>query len=182
MQETLALVLFACFFVGTLIEITLMLGRKRQGLGLDRFRLVFFFMASLMLVCLLPLWIFFKLTTAIWVSDLTVVLANLIGFGLTYTRESRQGEEGDGDGDGDGEDRSVRAYAVYFQGKQLGMVTRAGFEQLLSNDLLKKQQTVELLDDYQEKARRQGLKVMIYQNKDGSQRLIKIEDSASRAT
>jgi hypothetical protein len=178
MQETLALVLFACFFVGTLIEITLMLGRKRQGLGLDRFRLVFFFMASLMLVCLLPLWIFFKLTTAIWVSDLTVVLANLIGFGLTYTRERRQGEEGDGDG----KDRSVRAYAVYFQGKQLGMVTREGFEQLLSNDLLKKQQTVELLDDYQEKARRQGLKVMIYQNKDGSQRLIKIEDSASRAT
>ena len=178
MQETLALVLFACFFVGTLIEITLMLGRKRQGLGLDRFRLVFFFMASLMLVCLLPLWIFFKLTTAIWVSDLTVVLANLIGFGLTYTRERRQGEEGDGDG----EDRSVRAYAVYFQGKQLGMVTREGFEQLLSNDLLKKQRTVELLDDYQEKARRQGLKVMIYQNKDGSQRLIKIEDSASRAT
>jgi hypothetical protein len=178
MQETLALVLFACFFVGTLIEITLMLGRKRQGLGLDRFRLVFFFMASLMLVCLLPLWIFFKLTTAIWVSDLTVVLANLIGFGLTYTRERRQGEEGDGDG----EDRSVRAYAVYFQGKQLGMVTREGFEQLLSNDLLKKQRTVELLDDYQEKARRQGLKVMIYQNKDGSQRLIKIEGSTSRAT
>ena len=153
-----------------------MLGRKRQGLGLDRFRLVFFFMASLMLVCLLPLWIFFKLTTAIWVSDLAVVLANLIGFGLTYTRERRQGEEGDG------EDRSVRAYAVYFQGKQLGMVTREGFEQLLSNDLLKKQRTVELLDDYQEKARRQGLKVMIYQNKDGSQRLIKIEGSASRAT
>jgi hypothetical protein len=132
----------------------------------------------LMLVCLLPLWIFFKLTTAIWVSDLTVVLANLIGFGLTYTRERRQGEEGDGDG----EDRSVRAYAVYFQGKQLGMVTREGFEQLLSNDLLKKQRTVELLDDYQEKARRQGLKVMIYQNKDGSQRLIKIEGSALRAT
>ena len=178
MQETVALVLFACFFVGTLIEIPLMLGRKRQGLGLDRFRLVFFFMASLMLVCLLPLWIFFKLTTAIWVSDLTVVLANLIGFGLTYTRERRQGEEGDGDG----EDRSVRAYAVYFQGKQLGMVTREGFEQLLSNDLLKKQRTVELLDDYQEKARRQGLKVMIYQNKDGSQRLIKIEGSALRAT
>ena len=180
MQETLALVLFACFFIGTLIEIALMLGRKRQGLELDRFRLVFFFMVILMLVCLLPLWIFAKLTTAIWVSDLTVVLANLIGFGLTYTRECRQGEEGDRDEDG--EDRSVRAYAVYFQGKQLGMVTREGFEQLLSNDLLKKQRTVELLDDYQEKARRQGLKVMIYQNKDGSQRLIKIEGSTSRAT
>ncbi len=157
-----------------------MLGRKRQGVELDRFRLIFFFMAILMLVCLLPLWVFAKLTMAIWVSDLTVVLANFIGFGLTYTRERRQGEEGDGDGEG--EDRSVRAYVVYLQGKPLGMVTREGFEQLLSNDLLKKQRTVELLDDYQEKARRQGLQVMIYQNKDGSQRLIKIEELASRAT
>ena len=170
MRETLALVLFACFFTGTIIEIAIMLGRKRQGLGLDRFRLIFFFMASLMLICLLPLWIFANLTTAIWVSDLTVVLANLIGLGLTYTWDRRRGEDQEVT-----EDRSVRAYAVYFQGKQMGMVTREGFEQLLANDLLKKQRTVELIDDYQEKARRQGLKVMIYQNKDGSQRLIRIE-------
>ena len=170
MRETLALVLFACFFAGTLIEIAIMLGRKRQGLGLDRFRLIFFFLASLMLICLLPLWVFTKLTTAMWVSDLTVVLANLIGLGLTYTWERSRGED-----KAVVEDRSVRAYAVYFQGKQLGMVTREGFEQLLANDLLKKQRTVELVDDYQDKARRQGLKVQIYQNKDGSQRLIKIE-------
>ena len=87
MRESLALALFACFFAGTLVEIVVMLGRKRQGLELDRFRLVFFFLASLMLICLLPLWIFTKLTTAIWVSDLTVVLANFIGLGLTYTWE-----------------------------------------------------------------------------------------------
>ena len=77
------LVLFACFFAGTLIQISIMLGRKRQGMGLDRFRLFFFFMASLMLICLLPLSIFSKLSTAVWVSDLTVVLANLIGLLLT---------------------------------------------------------------------------------------------------
>ena len=50
---------------------------------------------------------------------------------------------------------------------------REGFEQLMKNDLLKKQRTVELVDDYREKTRRQRLKVMIYQNKDGSQRLVK---------
>ena len=46
---------------------------------------------------------------------------------------------------------------------------------MLATDLIKKQRTVELVDDYQERAHRQGLKVMIYQNKDGSQRLIKVE-------
>ena len=171
MRESLALALFALFFAGTLIEIALMLGRKRRGLGLERFRLVFFFMTCLMLVCLVPLWIFAKLTTAIWVSDLTVALANLIGLALTYTGTPRGADEAVAAE----EDRSVRAYAVYFQGNKMGMVTRGGFEQLLANDLLKKQRTVELVDNYQERARRQGLKVLVYQNSDGSQRLIKVE-------
>ncbi len=175
MRETLSLVRCACFFAGTLIQITIMLGRKRQGMGLDRFRLFFFFMASLMLICLLPLSIFSRLSTAVWVSDLTVVLANLIGLLLTYTWERRGGKGGR---EGDEEvavGQSVRAYVVYFQGKQLGMITREGFEQMLKNDLLKKQRTVELIDDYQEKAQKHGLKVVIYQNKDGSQRLVKVE-------
>ena len=55
------------------------------------------------------------------------------------------------------------------------MITREGFEQMLKNDLLKKQRTVELIDDYQEKAQKHGLKVVIYQNKDRSQRLVKVE-------
>ena len=172
MRETLSLVLFACFFVGTLIQITIMVGRKRQGMGLDRFRLFFFFTASLMLICLLPLSIFSKLSPAVWVSDLTVVLANLIGSLLTYTWERRGGKEGDEEV---AVGQSVRAYVVYYQGKQLGMITREGFEQMLKNDLLKKQRTVELIDDYQEKAQKHGLKVLIYQNKEGSQRLVKVE-------
>ena len=171
MREPLALALFALFFAGTLIEIALMLGRKRRGLGLERYRLVFFFMTCLMLVCLVPLSIFARLATAIWGSDMAVALANLIGLALTYTGAPRRGAESATEG----EDRSVRAYAVYFQGERLGMVTREGFEQLLANDLLKKQRTVELVDDYKERARRGGLSVMIYQNKDGSQRLIKVE-------
>ncbi len=171
-RESLALALFALFFAGTLIEIALMLGRKRRGLGLERFRLVFFFMMCLMLVCLVPLWIFAKLTTAIWVSDLTVALANLIGLALTYTGAPRGADEAVA---AEEEDRSVRAYAVYFQGNKMGMVTREGFEQLLANDLLKQQRTVELVDNYEERARRQGLKVLVYQNRDGSQRLIKVE-------
>ena len=85
-----------------------------------------------MLVCLLPLWIFGELSTVVWVSDLTVVLANAIGLGLTYTREGQGGSRSGS---------ATRAYTFYFQGKPLGMVTRAGFEQLMSNELLKKQRT-----------------------------------------
>ena len=172
LRESLPLALFALFLVGTLIEIALMLGRKRQRLGLERFRLAFFFMTCLMPVCLVPLWIFAKLTMAIWISDLTVILANLIGLALTYTGASKGEDEAIAE---EGEGRSVRAYAVYFQGNKMGVVTRKVFEQLLANDLLKKQRTVELIDDYQERARRQGLEVLVYHNKDGSQRLIKVE-------
>ena len=114
-----------------------------------------------MLICLLPLWIFTKLTTAIWVSDLTVVLANFIGLGLTCTWERGGRGEQEEEGEEAEEDRSVRAYTVYFQGKKLGIVTREGFERMLATDLIKKQRTVELVDDYQERAHRQGLKVMI---------------------
>ena len=169
MREILVLVLFACCFAGTLVEIVLMLGHKRRGGGLVRFRLIFFFMVSLMLVSLLSIWFFARLSTAIWISDLGVILVNLIGIALTYVRPASSGvaevEEG----------RGVRAYVLYYQGKKLGVVTRTGFEQLRSNDLLKKQQTVELIDDYQQQARRQGLEVVIYENKDGSQRLVKVE-------
>ena len=80
------------------------------------------------------------------------------------------------------EGRGVRAYVLYYLGKKLGVVTRAGFEQLQSNDLLKKQRTVELVDDYQQRARRQGLEVLVYENKDGSQRLVKVEGRGGAAT
>ena len=177
MRETLVLALFACCFAGTLVEIVLMLGHKRRGGGLVRFRLIFFFMVSLMLVSLLSIWFFARLSTAIWIGGLGVVLVNLVGIALTYVRPASSGvaeveEEG----------RGVRAYVLYYQGKKLGVVTRAGFEQLQSNDLLKKQRTVELVDDYQQRARRQGLEVLIYENKDSSQRLVKVEAKGGAAT
>ena len=80
------LVLFACCFTGTLVEIVLMLGHKRRGGELVRFRLIFFFMVSLMLVSLLSIWFFARLSTAIWIGGLGVVLVNLVGIALTYVR------------------------------------------------------------------------------------------------
>lgn len=174
MRELGILALFAFFFVGALVQIGLMLARKRRGQSLGGHRLMFFFMASLMLVCLVPLGIFARLSLAVWVSDLSVVLANLLGWALTYSREEKKEQPV--------EERavhSVRAYTIYYQGKPLGIVTKEGFEKLALLKLLRKQRTVELVENYKELARSQGARVLLLQNPDRSQTLIKVEGPES---
>lgn len=51
---------FAAFwriFLGTIDYIFTMLERKKKRLDLDRDRLIIFFMACLMLICLVPVWL-----------------------------------------------------------------------------------------------------------------------------
>ncbi len=175
MRELGILALFAFFFFGALVQIGVMLARKRRGESLGGHRLMFFFMASLMLVCLVPLGIFNRLNLAVWISDLSVVLANLLGWGLTYSRE-RQKEQLPVE---EPVVRSVRAYTIYYQGKPLGIVTKEGFEKLARLKLLRKQRTVELVDNYKELARSQGARVLLLQNPERSQTLIKVEGPES---
>lgn len=170
MRELGILALFAFFFVGALVQIGAMLARKRRGESLGGHRLMFFFMASLMLICLVPLSIFDRLSIAIWVSDLSVVLANLLGWALTYSREAKKKQVAE-----EQAVRSVRAYTIYYQGKPLGIVTKEGFEKLALLKLLRKQRTVELVENYKELARSQGARVLLLQNPDRSQTLIKVE-------
>ena len=54
-------------------------------------------------------------------------------------------------------------------------MTKEGFEKLASLKLLRKQRTVELVDNYKELARSQGARVLLLQNADRSQTLIKVE-------
>jgi hypothetical protein len=170
MRELGILALFACFFLGALVQIGAMLARKRRGESLGGHRLLFFFMASLMLVCLIALGLFDRLNLAVWVSDLSVVLANLLGWALTYSGDEKKEPPAE-----EQVVRSVRAYTIYYQGKPLGIVTKEGFEKLASLKLLRKQRTVELVDNYKELARSQGARVLLLQNADRSQTLIKVE-------
>ena len=55
------------------------------------------------------------------------------------------------------------------------MITREGFDQLMQFELLKKQPTIELIENYQQQARLQGMQVVCYKNRDRSQTLIKVE-------
>lgn len=169
-RELAMLLLFALFFCGALVQIGSMLVRKRRGSSVAGHRMVFFFMASLMLVCLVPLWVFDRLNLAAWVSDLSVVLVNLIGWALTYGGKARAAMPPEEPSAG------VRAYTIYYQGQPLGVVTKEGFNRLAELKLLRRQRTVELIDNYAEEARKQGVRVLLLQNQQRSQTLIKVEE------
>ena len=171
--EIVIVLLFLAFLVGTVVRIAAMLERKEAGHSLDRDRLVFFFVGCLMLVCLFPLRMFGLLRLPGLVGDLAVVLANGVGFALT--RRDAGASDNGVEEEEETEGRGTRAYQVYYQGKSFGLVTKSGFDRLMQFGLLKKQRTVELEDDYQRRAREQGVEVVLLQNQDGSQTLVKVE-------
>mgnify|MGYP001062140665 CR=1 FL=1 len=82
--EIVVVCLFLGLLVGTGYRIVAMWEKKKAGEPSGRARLVFFFVACLMLVCLVPLAVFEMLTIPVGASDLMVVVANMIGFALTY--------------------------------------------------------------------------------------------------
>lgn len=169
--------LFAAYLVGTVFRILAMLERKRTDGQVERARLVFFFTACLMAVCLIPLALFDLLTGPVLVCDLAVALADLIGYALTYDL-GLLGLLGfsKGSGAGGGEEPvRTRVYQLYREGVRWGMVSRADFDRLLAHGLLKKQRTVELVDDYRQKAREEGVTIHVLKNRDRSQTLIKVE-------
>ena len=168
--EAIVAVLFAVFLIGSVIRILAMLERKKVGEPLERSRVVFFFTACLMLVCLIPLRLFELASTPVVLSDLVVVIVNFIGYALTYNLDRRSAaaeEEGVG--------RLLRTYQVYLQGVPFGQVTKEGFDVLLEMGLLKRQRTLELIDDYKKQARDQGISIQLLRSRDGSQTLIQVE-------
>ena len=170
LREVAMLMLFALFFCGALLQIGYMLVCKGQGQDVSGHRLAFFFMANLSLICMFPLWLFGRISLAVWISDLSVVSINIIGWGLTYKR-NRIGRVKPEDKHG-----GVRAYTVYYQGQPLGVVTKEEFERLTDLNLLRKQQTVELIKHYAEEAQRRGARVVLLQNRERNQTLIKVEE------
>ena len=104
-----------------------------------------------------------------WLGPLVVIIVNLLGFILSYAwaRTSKKR---------DPESKSVRVYNIYFRGQRLGAVTRNDFDKLMALDLLKKQQTVELVDDYEAQARGKGVTVSLLSNSDGTERLVKVDE------
>ena len=174
--EITLVLLFAAYLIGTVFRILAMLERKRADGQVERARLVFFFTACLMAVCLIPLALFDLLTGPVLACDLAVVGADLVGYALTFDfaflNALGLGRGGRGAGEAA---RTTRVYQLYREGVRFGMISRADFDKLLAHDLLKKQRTVELVDDYRQKSRDKGVQIHVLKNRDGSQTLIKVE-------
>ncbi|MEE3232978.1 MAG: hypothetical protein VX294_02340 [Candidatus Latescibacterota bacterium] len=140
-----------------------------EALKLSTFRLHFFLMAFLMAICMLLFWWFQLMELRGWLGPLVVIVVNLLGFILSYTwaRPSTKF---------DSASKSVRVYNIYFRGQRLGAVTRNDFDKLMALNLLKRQQTVELVDDYEAQARNKGVTVSLLSNSEGTERLVKVEE------
>lgn len=111
-----------------------------------------------MLVCLIPLGFFDLLSSAVVASDVAVVIANSVGYALTYELKARFSKKNGGDDD---DPARVRAYQVYLEGARFGLVRKEGFDVLLELGLLKRQRTVELVDDYKRQVREKGVGIRL---------------------
>ena len=135
---------------------------------LSSFRLNFFLMAVLMGICSLLFWWFQLLELRVLIGLFLVVIINVLGFILCYKWDRNPNEN-------DFATKTVRVYNIYFRGQRLGAITRNDFDKLMSLELLKKQQTVELIDDYETQARNKGVTVSVLSNSEGTERLVKVE-------
>ena len=135
---------------------------------LSSFRLNFFLMAVLMGICSLLFWWFQLLELRVLIGLFLVVIINVLGFILSYKWDRNPNEN-------DFATKTVRVYNIYFRGQRLGAITRNDFAKLMSLELLKKQQTVELIDDYETQARNKGVTVSVLSNSEGTERLVKVE-------
>lgn len=177
--EVVLALLFALFFVGTCLRIAGMLERKKEGGDVERPRLVFFFVGCLMLVCLIPLHLFELLGQVVWIADLAVVAANFTGYALTYDRSRSHTAGGAAQEKPAG--ATVRAYQLYFRGKPYALITKEGIDLLLAHKLLKRQHTVELVEDFQTQAQRAGVDIRLLRNKaDGKTMLMRVAGPAPR--
>lgn len=119
-------------------------------------------------ICSLLFWWFQLLELRVLIGLFLVVIINVLGFILSYKWDRNPNEN-------DFATKTVRVYNIYFRGQRLGAVTRNDFDKLMSLELLKKQQTVELIDDYETQARNKGVTVSVLSNSEGTERLVKVE-------
>lgn len=166
--EVILVILFVAFFVGTVMKIATTLERKRAGDSVERPRLVFFFLGCLMLVCMIPIRLFELLSGPVVLADLAVVITNFLGYALTYEWRRRAGT-----GAEEPQERTtVRAYQIYYHGQPYALIAKEGIDILLAHKLLKRQHTVELVEDFQSQAQRQGIGITLMRSKDGGKAML----------
>lgn len=173
--DALLLALFLVFEAGALLLIMAMLERKRSGLSLDRERLLFFFLFCLMPVCMGALKFFDRLGWLVGGCLGGVMLTSALGLALSFGRRPSSPKAEAIGGQLTPEPPGMKVYQIYYQGEVLGLITREGIDRLLAGQLLKKQRTVELVDEYRARAQEQGVAIRLLKNPASGQVLVKVE-------
>ncbi len=168
MRDFILYTLFLFLTSFSIFKIIRMKLTYEESLTLSSFRLHFFLMAFLMAICLLLFWWFELADLKSQIGPLVVIIVNLFGFILSFKWDGSSKKLYS-------ESKSVRVYNIYFRGQRLGVVTRNDFDKLIALNLLKKQQTVELIDNYQAEAQSKGVTVNLLSNSEGTERLVKVE-------
>ena len=173
--DALLLALFLVFEAGALLLIMAMLERKKSGRSLDRERLLFFFLFCLMPVCLGLLKVFGGLGLLVGGCLGGVMLTSVLGLALSFGRRPGVSQAAVGEGQPQPEPAGIKVYQLYYQGEVLGLISREGIDRLLANQLLKRQRTVEPIDEYRARAREKGVEVRLLKNPASAQVLVKVE-------
>ena len=174
--DALLLALFLIFEAGALFLIMAMLENKKSGRSPDRERLLFFFLFCLMPVCMVALRFFGGLGRLVGGCLGTVMLTSVAGFALSFVRwPGAGGSEAAAQAPLQEEKAGVKVYQIYYQGEVLGLITKEGIDRLLANQLLKRQRTVELVDEYRVRARQKGMDIRLLKNPASGQVLVKVE-------
>lgn len=167
--EAVLLLLFLVFEIGAVARIIATLERKGAGHSLEWDRLLFFFLFCLMLACLAVLEAFGRLGLLVGACIGGVALTSAAGFALTFRHQQRERAAPE-------ERRSgVRAYQLYYQGEIMGLITKEGVDRLLESQLLKRQRTIELVEDYRARAQEKGVAITLLRNPETGQVLVKVE-------
>jgi hypothetical protein len=173
--DALLLALFLVFEAGALLLIAATVESMKSGRSPDRERLLFFFLFCLMPVCMGVLWFFGRLGLLVGGCLAGVMLTCALGLALSFARWPPAGKAGADAAGAAPEEPGTKVYQIYYQGEVLGLITREGIDRLLAGQLLKRQRTVELIDEYQARARQQGITVRLLKNPASGQVLVKVE-------
>ncbi len=173
-SHALLLALFLVFEAGALLLIAAMIERQRSGCSPDRERLLLFFGLCLMPVCMAALRFFDRLGWLVGMCLGAVMATCAAGLALSLIRWSATGKGRAAGPASAPEEPGRKVYQIYYQGEVLGLITKEGIDQLLAGQLLKRQRTVELVDEYRARAREQGVEIRLLKNPASGQVLVKV--------
>ncbi len=171
--------LFAGLGVTAVVWIRALHRARGDRVRTARARVVFLFCGCLLLVCLGLLASVGVVGQGVLFANLAAVAANLLGLLLTWAWSWPPKPDEPARRQTPRSSRGTRAYQIYLDGEPFGVITRQTFEQLNTLGLLKRQQTVELVHDYRERAAQSGVQVQRFASREQTQMLVRVVAAAN---